>query len=229
MLQLFVGHLLLASVQGHVANSNLAFGQSMVHHSVLASPPRCIRMNVMDSKDLRPGQTVELDSQPFKVLEFQASKQARQAAVIRAKFKNLLTGAVLDRSFKSGEMIPKATVEKETVQYTYKDGDSFCFMNTESYEEERLDKSQVDLQQYLEEGDEVQLIKWQEKVLDMEMPSSKIFKVTWTEPGIKGDTSGKSLKPATLSTGAEVMVPLYVDMGDMVEINLMESKFMQRK
>jgi elongation factor P len=126
--------------------------------------------------------------------------------------------------------VPQATLEKSTMQHTYKEGDEFVFMDMETYEEGRLSATQIgDRVKYLKEGMEVNVIRWGEQVLEVELPNSVVLEVIQTDPGVKGDTATGGTKPATVETGATVMVPLFISQGERIKIDTREDKYLGRE
>ena len=149
---------------------------------------------------------------------------------MRTTLKNVQSGKVLERTFRAGETVPQATLEKVTMQHTYKEGDEFVFMDMETYEEDRLTSAQIgDRVKYLKDGMEVNVIRWGEQVLEVELPNSVVLEVTQTDPGVKGDTATGGTKPATLETGAIIMVPLFITQGERIKIDTREDKYLGRE
>jgi elongation factor P len=149
---------------------------------------------------------------------------------VRTTLKNVQTGKQLEKTFRAGETVPQATLEKVTMQYTYKDGDEFVFMDMESYEEGKLTTAQIgDRVKYLKEGMEVNVIRWGEQVLEVELPNSVVLEIVQTDPGVKGDTATGGTKPATLETGAIIMVPLFIAQGERIKIDTREDKYLGRE
>lgn len=185
---------------------------------------------MISSNDFRPGVTIELDGAVWRVVEFLHVKPGKGSAFVRTKLKNVQTGSVVERTFRAGETVPQATLEKRTMQHTYKEADQFVFMDMETYEESRLNESQIgDRVKYLSEGMEVNVISWGEQVMDVELPNSVVLEVTETDPGVKGDTATGGTKPATVSTGAQVMVPLFVNIGDRIKIDTRNDTYLGRE
>ncbi len=185
---------------------------------------------MISSNDFRPGVTIELDGAVWRVVEFLHVKPGKGSAFVRTKLKNVQSGSVVERTFRAGETVPQATLEKRTMQHTYKDADQFVFMDMETYEESRLNESQIgDRVKYLSEGMEVNVISWGEQVMDVELPNSVVLEVTETDPGVKGDTATGGSKPAIVSTGAQVMVPLFVNIGDRIKIDTRNDTYLGRE
>jgi elongation factor P len=185
---------------------------------------------MISSNDFRPGVSIVLDGSVWRVVEFLHVKPGKGAAFVRTKLKNAQTGSVVEKTFRAGETVPQANLEKSTMQHTYKEGDEYVFMDMESYEEGRLSAAQIgDGVKYLKEGMEVNVIRWDEQVMGVELPNSVVLEVTQTDPGVKGDTATGGSKPATLETGAMVMVPLFITQGERIRIDTRDDKYMGRE
>ena len=185
---------------------------------------------MISSNDFRPGVTIELDGAVWRVVEFLHVKPGKGSAFVRTKLKNAQTGSVIERTFRAGETVPQATLEKSTMQHTYKDGEQFVFMDMETYEETALSTSQIgDRVKYLMEGMEVNVIRWGEQVLEVELPNSVVLEVVETDPGVKGDTATGGTKPAIVSTGAQVMVPLFISIGERIRIDTRNDTYLGRE
>ncbi|AFY51002.1 translation elongation factor P [Nostoc sp. PCC 7524] len=185
---------------------------------------------MISSNDFRPGVSIVLDGSVWRVVEFLHVKPGKGSAFVRTKLKNVQSGSVVERTFRAGETVPQATLEKSTMQHTYKEGDEFVFMDMETYEEGRLSATQIgDRVKYLKEGMEVNVIRWGEQVLEVELPNSVVLEVIQTDPGVKGDTATGGTKPATVETGATVMVPLFISQGERIKIDTREDKYLGRE
>ncbi|RMH66430.1 MAG: elongation factor P [Cyanobacteria bacterium J003] len=185
---------------------------------------------MISSNDFRPGVSIELDGAVWRVVEFLHVKPGKGSAFVRTKLKNVQTGNVIERTFRAGETAPQATLEKRTMQHTYKDGEDYVFMDMESYEEARLTPAQVgDRAKYLKEGMEVNIVKWGEQVLEVELPNSVVLEVVQTDPGVKGDTATGGSKPAIVETGAQVMVPLFISVGERIRIDTRSDTYLGRE
>ncbi|MCC5638623.1 elongation factor P [Nostoc sp. CHAB 5844] len=185
---------------------------------------------MISSNDFRPGVSIVLDGSVWRVVDFLHVKPGKGSAFVRTTLKNVQSGKVLERTFRAGETVPQATLEKSTMQHTYKEGDEFVFMDMETYEEGRLSATQIgDRVKYLKEGMEVNVIRWDDQVLEVELPNSVVLEVTQTDPGVKGDTATGGTKPATVETGAIVMVPLFISQGERIRIDTREDKYLGRE
>lgn len=185
---------------------------------------------MISSNDFRTGTTIEIDGAVWRVVEFLHVKPGKGSAFVRTKLKNVKTGSVVERTFRAGESLPQATIEKRVMQHTYKDGDQYVFMDMESYEEDQLDGSQIgDQVKYLKEGMEVNVLFWGSQVLEVELPNSVVLEVTQTDPGVKGDTATGGTKPAIVETGAQVMVPLFISTGERIKIDTRNDSYLGRE
>lgn len=141
------------------------------------------------------------------------------------------TGNTIDKTFKAGEMLAQATLEKIEMQHTYVDGDNYMFMNMETFEEEAMSKEKfrANMEQFLKEGQTVTVLKYDQEVLDVDLPKTLSFVVSETDPGVKGNTAqGGGSKPAIIETGARIMVPLFINPGDKINVNTEEGKYLSR-
>jgi elongation factor P len=185
---------------------------------------------MISSNDFRPGVSIELDGGVWRVVEFLHVKPGKGAAFVRTKLKNVQTGNVVERTFRAGETVPQANLEKSTMQHTYKDGDNFVFMDMETYEETTLNASQIgDRVKYLKEGMEANVVRWGDQVMEVELPNSVVLEVTQTDPGVKGDTATGGTKPAIVETGAQVMVPLFISIGEKIKIDTRTDAYLGRE
>jgi elongation factor P len=185
---------------------------------------------MISSNDFRPGVSIVLDGSVWRVVEFLHVKPGKGSAFVRTKLKNVQNGNVVERTFRAGETVPQANLEKSTMQHTYKEGEEFVFMDMETYEEGRLSAAQIgDRVKYLKEGMEANVIRWGDQVLEVELPNSVVLEVVQTDPGVKGDTATGGTKPATVETGAIVMVPLFISQGERIKIDTREDKYLGRE
>ena len=185
---------------------------------------------MISSNDFRTGTSIELDGSVWRVVEFLHVKPGKGSAFVRTKLKNVQTGSTVDKTFRAGETMPQAVLEKNTMQHTYKEGDQYVFMDMETYEEARLSEEQIgDRVKYLKEEMEVTVLMWNDKVLEVELPNSVTLEVTQTDPGVKGDTATGGTKPATVETGAQVMVPLFISQGEKIKIDTRNDTYLGRE
>ena len=179
--------------------------------------------------DLRNGTTFELDSNVFRVVEFQHVKPGKGAAFVRTKLKNVITGAVLEKTFNPSEKLQGAEIEKREMQYLYNDGGLYYLMDNNTYEQIPLNEEQLgDALKYIKENMNVTVLSFKGKVFNVEPPMFVELEVTYTEPGFSGNTTTTSGKPATLETGLELQVPLFVNIGDVLRIDTRTCEYMER-
>ncbi|HEY8675624.1 MAG TPA: elongation factor P [Candidatus Dormibacteraeota bacterium] len=184
---------------------------------------------MINAGELRPGNTVERQGELLQVLEFAHNKQGRGTAIVRAKFKNLQTGAVTEETFRPEEKFGRARIERSEAQYLYQDGDDYVVMDTTTYDQFPLTPDQLgDVRQYLKENDNLFLLTYDGKVLGVDLPTSVALTVSQTDPGFKGDTANAAFKPATLETGLVVDVPLFVNEGDRIRVDTRTGKYVER-
>jgi elongation factor P len=185
---------------------------------------------MISSNDFRSGVTIQLDGSVWRVVEFLHVKPGKGSAFVRTKLKNVQTGNVVERTFRAGETVPQATLEKRTMQHTYKEGEEFVFMDMESYEETRLSPDQLgDRVQYIKEEMAVNIVFWEGQVMEVELPTSVVLEVIQTDPGVKGDTATGGTKPAIVETGAQVMVPLFISIGEKIKIDTRDGSYLGRE
>jgi elongation factor P len=185
---------------------------------------------MISSNDFRSGVTIELDGSVWRVVEFLHVKPGKGSAFVRTKLKNAQTGSMIEKTFRAGESVPQASLEKLTMQYTYKDGDQYVFMDMETFDEVRLNPDQLgDRVKFLKEEMSVNILFWNETVLDVELPNTIVLEITETDPGLKGDTATGGTKPAIVETGAQVMVPLFVTIGERIKIDTRDGSYLGRE
>jgi elongation factor P len=183
----------------------------------------------VDTSQFRNGLKIELDGEPFVMTFFQHVKPGKGGAFVRTKVKNLRTGRVLDRTFRSGERVELADVEDKRMQYLYRDGENLVFMDTQSYDQIPIPAAVVgDSVQWLKEGLEIDVVFWRGRPVNIELPSFIEAQITYCEPGIKGDTASGATKPATLETGAVVLVPLFVKEGERIRVDTRSGEYVER-
>jgi elongation factor P len=183
----------------------------------------------MDTSDIRKGVKFMVDDKPFIVVDFQFVKPGKGQAFTRVKIKSLVDGAVLERTYKSGEKLEKADVEDRQMQYIYPDGENFVFMDGESGEQITVPGEKMeDEAKWLSDGMNVDVTLWNGQPIGISIPASVVLQITSSEPGVKGDTASGATKPATLSTGAVVNVPLFVNEGEWVRVDTREGRYVER-
>ena len=179
--------------------------------------------------DLRNGTTFELDVNVFRVVEFQHVKPGKGAAFVRVKMKNVITGAVIERTFNPSEKLQGAEIEKRDMQYLYNDEVLYYFMDNNTYDQIPLNKEQIgDALKYIKENMNVTMLSFKGNVFAVEPPMFVELEVTYTEPGFSGNTTTTSGKPATLENGLEISVPLFVEIGDVIRIDTRTGLYMER-
>ncbi|MEM1310787.1 MAG: elongation factor P [Cyanobacteria bacterium P01_D01_bin.71] len=185
---------------------------------------------MISSNDFRTGVSIELDGSVWRVVEFLHVKPGKGSAFVRTKLKNVQTGNTVEKTFRAGETVPQANLEKKVMQHTYRDGEDLVFMDMETYEEVRMSGEQVgDRVKYLKEEMEVNVVRWNDQILEVELPTSVVLEVTQTDPGVKGDTATGGTKPATVETGAQVMVPLFISIGEKIKIDTRNDSYLGRE
>lgn len=182
------------------------------------------------TSDIRNGLCIKFNHDIYKIIEFLHVKPGKGPAFVRTKLKSLTSGKVLDNTFSAGHKIDTIRVETHTFQFLYAEGDEFHFMNGESFEQISLNKNILDAPDLLKEGTNVmiQINTETDLPLSVDMPASVILEVTYSEPGVKGNTSTNATKPATVETGATINVPLFINEGDKIKIDTATSSYMER-
>src|SRR5262245_25973644 len=182
-----------------------------------------------DTSDIRKGLKVLMDGNPFTIVEFQFVKPGKGAAFTRTRFKNLLTGAVIERNIRSGEKLEPANVEERQMQFLYREGDAFVFMDNASYEQTHVGEAVIgDDAAFLKDNLECAVLFFNERPVGVTLPTFVTVKITKCEPGARGDTSGNVTKPATIETGAVVQVPLFVKEGEVIRIDTRTGEYVER-
>lgn len=182
-----------------------------------------------DTSNFRNGFTMNLENAIYSIVEFQHVKPGKGGAFVRTKLKNMYTGAVIDRTFRSGDKVNEVRVEKREMQFLYSENDFFHFMDSETYEQTQLSSETVgDAAQFLIENETVYVSMVENTPITIELPNFVELTVTHTEPGIRGDTAQGSTKPATLETGAVVSVPLFVNQGEKLKIDTRNGEYVER-
>ncbi|MCZ8197541.1 MAG: elongation factor P [Flavobacterium sp.] len=182
------------------------------------------------TSDIRNGLCIKFNHDIYKIIEFLHVKPGKGPAFVRTKLKSLTNGKVLDNTFSAGHKIDEVRVETHTFQYLYAEGDQFHFMNNESFEQITLNKTILDAPDLLKEGTNVmvQINTETDLPLSVDMPASVVLEVTYSEPGVKGNTSTNATKPVTVETGATINVPLFINEGDKVKIDTATGSYMER-
>lgn len=183
----------------------------------------------VDTSQFRNGLKLELDGQPFVITYFQHVKPGKGGAFVRTKLKNLLNGRVVDRTFRSGEKCQEADIAEKQMQYLYHDGESLIFMDAETYDQNPIGNDVLgDAVDYLLENLQVEVLFWNGKPVNIQLPNYIEAKVTKSDPGIKGDTSSGANKPATIESGATLNVPLFIEEGDVIRVDTRTGEYSER-
>lgn len=185
---------------------------------------------MINSQDIKKGTCIRMDNAIWICIDFQHVKPGKGNTFMRVKLKNIVDGRVLERRFDISEKCEDVRVERRAYQYLYKEGDDYIFMNQETYDQAPISKDLVTGVDFMKEGDVVEVVSdtTDGTVLYAEMPVKTVLKVEHSEPGIKGDTATNTLKPATLETGVEIRVPLFVNEGDLVQVDTRDGSYLQR-
>jgi elongation factor P len=179
--------------------------------------------------DFRNGATFEMDGGVFQVVEFQHVKPGKGAAFVRTKFKNVITGAVVEKSFNPTEKFPTAFIERKEMEYSYNDAGLYYFMDMETYDQIPINESDLGENfKFVKEGMTCRILSYKGNVFGIEPPTFVELEITATEPGVRGDTATNVTKPATVETGAEVRVPLFINEGDVIKVDTRTGEYMER-
>ena len=184
---------------------------------------------MISAGDFRNGVTIEFEGNIYQIIEFQHVKPGKGAAFVRCKIKNVKTGGVVEKTFRPSEKVPKAHIERKDMQYLYSDGELFHFMDVNTYDQIAVDGSTVgDSLKFVKENEMVKVASHQGQVFAIEPPLSVELQIVESEPGIKGDTAQGATKPAILETGAKVMVPLFIEQGEVIRIDTRTGEYTGR-
>ena len=184
---------------------------------------------MISAGDFRNGVTFEMDGNVVQIIEFQHVKPGKGAAFVRTKIRNVISGAVTEKTFNPTDKYPTAFVERKDMQYLYRDGDLYYFMDNETYENTPISASTLgDNFKFVKENMDVKVLSYKGNVFGVEPPFFIELEVTQTDPGFKGDTATNATKPATLETGAEIRVPLFINEGDHIKVDTRTGEYMER-
>ena len=184
---------------------------------------------MISAGDFRNGVTFEMDGQVVSIIEFQHVKPGKGAAFVRTKIRNVITGAVVEKTFNPTEKFPTAFIERKDMEYLYQDGDLYYFMDNETYEQLPIGKAVLGNNfKFVKENMVCKVLSYKGNVFGVEPPTFVVLQVTQTEPGVKGDTATNVTKPATLETGTEIKVPIFVNEGDSIQIDTRTGEYMSR-
>ena len=186
-------------------------------------------MPIITTNDLKNGMTLELDRDLVQVVEFQHVKPGKGHAFVRTTLRNVRTGAVVDRTFRAGEKVERAMIDKRSMQFLYRDGADYVFMDNETYDQRNLAPAALgDAARYLIEQTTALILLFGEEVIGVELPAAVELAITETEPGVQGDRVSGARKPATLETGLVVQVPLFIESGERVKIDTRSGEYLSR-
>lgn len=184
---------------------------------------------MVSAGEFKNGLTIEVDGNVVQIMEFQHVKPGKGAAFVRTKLRNVITGAVTETTFRPSEKFENAHIERKNMQYLYQDGDLFYFMDMETYEQVAVDSNAVgDSLKFVKENEECKVCSYQDNVFAVEPPLNVDLKITETEPGFKGDTATGATKPAIVETGAQVLVPLFIEEGEVIKIDTRTGEYLSR-
>lgn len=182
------------------------------------------------TQDFKNGLVIEYNNDLYTIVQFQHVKPGKGPAFVRTKLKNLKTGRVIDNTFNSGVKINVARVERRPYQYLYKDDMGYYFMHLETYEQISVPEQMIENHEFLKEGNSVEIVVHvdTDNILSVDLPPFVVMTITYSEPGVKGDTATNTLKPAKIETGATVMVPLFVNTGDKIKVDTRDKTYVER-
>ena len=184
---------------------------------------------MISAGDFRNGITIEFEGNVYQIIEFQHVKPGKGAAFVRTKLKNIKSGGVVEKTFRPTEKCPQARIDRRDMQYLYNDGDLYTFMDTETYDQISLNKDAIgDALKFVKENEICKICSHNGSVFAVEPPLFVVLAITETEPGFKGDTATGASKPATVETGAQVNVPLFVNEGDVIKIDTRTGEYLSR-
>lgn len=184
---------------------------------------------VIDTSEFRKGMKIEIDGEPFEIIDFQHVKPGKGSAFVRTSIKSLISGRLLQPTLKSGEKVGRPDIEEKEMQFLYVQGDEYYFMDLKNYEQTFVgEKTLGDAKNYLKEGINASILFYNGKALGVSLPNSVDLKVTTCDPGVRGDTVSGALKPAVLESGYQVMVPLFINEGDVLKIDTRDGKYLTR-
>ncbi len=185
--------------------------------------------NVATTNDLKNGLVLSIEGQLWTVVEFQHVKPGKGPAFVRTKLKNVMSGKVVDKTFNAGVKVETANVDKRTMQYLYNDGTDYVFMDPDTYDQIMVSPATVgDASKYMIENQDAVVARHDGEVLFIELPASVVLEITYTEPGLQGDRSSGGTKPATLETGAEIQVPLFLEQGTKIKVDTRDGSYLGR-
>lgn len=182
-----------------------------------------------EASDIRKGLKIQIDGEPYVVVDFQFVKPGKGTAFTKTRIKNMITGAVLDRTYRSGEKLEPANIEEREMQYLFAEGGNYCFMDTSNYEQVYVDGAVVgDAAKWMPDNLNVSILFFNERGVGVTLPNFVELEVTQADPGVKGDTASGATKPVTLSTGAVINVPLFIEQGEWLRIDTRTGEYVER-
>ena len=185
--------------------------------------------DTLDTTAFRRGLKIEIDGEPWEIVEFQHVKPGKGSAFVRTRIKNLLTGRTIDRTFKSGDVVGKPDLEEREMQYLYREGDHFNFMDNKSFEQTFLSAEQMgDAKNFIKDNTTTHILFFNGKAIGVTLPNAMDLRVVKCDPGVRGDRSTGGTKPATLETGAEIQVPLFITTGEKVKVDTRDGSYLGR-
>jgi elongation factor P len=184
---------------------------------------------MISTTDFRNGLKIEIDGVPYAIVEFQHYKPGKGGAIMRTKLRNLLNGRVVENTFRSGEKVNKPDLETRTMQFLYREDERYVFMDLTNYEQVYVDEAQTGGKGgFLKDGEEVKVLVYNGRPLDMELPAAVTLKIVSADPGVRGDTVSGASKPARMETGITVNVPLFVNEGDTIKVDTRTGQYLGR-
>ncbi|MEX2324902.1 MAG: elongation factor P [Nitriliruptoraceae bacterium] len=184
---------------------------------------------MVSTNNLKNGMTLLIDGKLQQIVDWNHHKPGKGGAVVRTKLKELETGKVVEKTFRAGEDVEQAIVERSTVQFLYRDGDNYILMDTSTYEQREASAVAIgEASDYLVEGDDLQIEVYDGRIVGVELPASKILGISQTDPGFAGNTATSATKPATLETGLEIQVPLFIEPGEKVKVDTRTGDYISR-
>jgi len=184
---------------------------------------------MVSTNNLKNGMTLLVDGKLQQIVEWNHHKPGKGGAVVRTKLKEVETGKVVEKTFRAGEEVEQAIVERSTVQFLYRDGDNFVLMDTASFDQTEAPAAVIgDASDFMTEGDEIQIQVYDGRIVGLELPASKVLVVAQTDPGFAGNTATSATKPAVLETGREIQVPLFIEPGEKVKVDTRSGDYISR-
>jgi elongation factor P len=184
---------------------------------------------MVSTNNLKNGMTLNLDGKLWQIVDWNHHKPGKGGAMVRTKLKDLEHGKIVDKTFRAGEDVEQAIVERKTLQFLYREAEDYVFMNAETYEQRHVLPAAVgDAANWIREGDTVEIQEYEGRILGVDVPASVELEVTYTEPGLAGNTATNTTKPATLETGVEVQVPLFIEIGERIKVDTRSGEYLSR-